>query len=132
MSRKFFLSLATCMFAMVASAVAEAYSIPLDKLDTQKVYYGSAAHFEKPAEVNYERIVRATPEFEEIRKKRIESGTARYWILISKASDHAVRLISEVGRELEHDLIVAKDYLSDLELPVETDDLTDFVLSKLE
>jgi len=132
MSRQFIIGIAAAFVFMVASAVAEAYSIPQDKVDTQKVYYGSPAEFERPAEVHYERIVRATPEFEEIRKKKIESGTARYWILISKASDHAVRLISEIGRELEHDLIVAKDYLSELELPVEADDLTDVVLARLE
>lgn len=132
MSSKIIIGFTVAMVVMVASAVAEAYSIPQDKLDTQKVYYGSASHFEKPAEVNYEQVVRATPEYGEIRKKKIESGTARYWILISKASDHAVRLISEVGRELEHDLIVAKDYLNDLDLPVEAEDVTDLILARLE
>lgn len=131
MGKNFLIGLLISMVTVVASAVAEAYSIPQDKLDNQKVYYGSAAHFEKPAEVNYEAVVKATPEYAEIKKKKIEAGTAKYWILISRASEHAVRLIAEVGQELEHDLIVAKDYLNKLEVPIEASDVTELVLAKL-
>jgi len=121
------------VLTFAASAVAAgAYSIPADKLDVQKVYWGSAESFEKAAKVNYEAVVRATPEYEEIKKKKIESGTAKYWIQLSMASDRAVRVISQVGQETDYDLIAASGYLGSLEPPIPADDITDMILKKIE
>jgi len=118
--------------AFYASAIlAEAHSIPAEKVDDQKIFWGSAANFSKPGQVDYEAIVRATPEYESIKSKKIQAGTAKYWILLSKASDHAVRLIREAGQESEYDLIVASGYLNSLEQPIAADDLTKVVLDRL-
>jgi hypothetical protein len=116
---------------MATAAMSNALSIPAESLDSQKVYYGTPEQFEKPGEVDYDAIVRATPEYEEIERKKVERGSARYWILLSNAGDHAVRLIAEVGMETEHDLIAALGYLSSLEKPIPAEDLTPLVLSKL-
>lgn len=129
---KFVSSLMVGLWLLGGVGVAEAYSIPADKVDSQKIYWGSAAKFEKPAEVSYEAVVRATPEFEEIRRKKVERGTAKFWILMSQASEHAVRLIAEVGRETDYDLISAQGYLGELDPPVEADDITELVLARLD
>ena len=122
------------VLATSTPAPAETYSIPTEKVNTQKVYWGSAASFQKPGRVDYEQIVKSTPEYSSIKKKKIQSGTAKYWILLSKASDHAVRLISEVGQETDFDLIVASGYFEEIKLekPAETPDITSLVLAKLE
>ncbi|MBI2434006.1 MAG: hypothetical protein HYV26_14170 [Candidatus Hydrogenedentes bacterium] len=116
----------------ISSAVAGTYSIPAEKLDTQKVYWGNASNFEKAAKVDYEAVVKATPEYAQIKKKKIASGTAKYWIQLSMASDHAVRVISKVGKESDYDLIAATGYLGSLEPPIPADDITDLILKKFD
>ena len=115
----------------VSTVVADAYSIEGEQLDDQKVFWGSASNFEKGGEVNYQDVVKATPEYESIRKKKIQSGTAKYWILISKASDHAISEIAEVGQETDYDLVAAAGYLGSLDPPIPADDITGLVLKKL-
>ena len=118
--------------AVIASpALAEPYSIPPEKLDDQKIFWGTASSFEKPAELNYQRIVQTTPEYKSIKRKKVESGTAKYWILISRASDHAVRVINEVGQETGYDFIAAEGYLGSLDPPIKAENITDLVLEKI-
>lgn len=112
-------------------ASAATYSIPEDQLDTQKVYYGTASGFEKPAEVQYQEIIKATPEFQELKRRNIERGTGRYWILISQASDRAVRTIAQVGQETDFDLIAAEGYLGSIEPAIPAEDVTELVLKAM-
>lgn len=132
MRKRVKLMLGIAIWMVMGSVVAESYSIPPDKVDVKKVYWGSANNFEKPACVDYERVVRATPEYESIRKNKVETGTAKYWILMSQASDHAIRLISEVGKESEYDFIAAIAFLANLEPAIEADDVTEMVINKIE
>ena len=132
MVKQISLALGVMVVLAVSTAVANTYSIPAEKIDLQKVYWGNASKFEKPAKVNYEAVVKATPEYAEIKKKKIESGTAKYWIQLSMASDHAVKLISQVGKESDYDLIAATGYLGSLEPPIPADDITDVILKKFE
>jgi len=118
---------------LVVSAVwAAPHSIPAEKQDEQKIFWGSADSFENPAEVDYQKVVKATPEYKSIRKEKVESGTAKYWILISKASDRAVRVINEVGIENGHDLVAAQGYLGGLEPPIAAANITGLALKKLD
>lgn len=132
MKRNVFTAICGTLLVLLAGNAAGAYSIPAEQVDEQQIYYGNAANFEKPATVDYTAIVKATPEYEEIKKKRIESGSAKYWILMSSASGHAVKLISEVGQESDHDLIVSIGYLGKITPPVPAEDVTKKVLEKLE
>lgn len=122
-----FLAVALCSVAMPVSGL----SIPADKQDVQKIFYGAPESFEKPARVNYQDIVKATPEYSSIKKKKIVSGSAKYWILISKASERAQKLIKEVGEETAFDLIVADGYLESMEPAIQAEDVTELVLEKL-
>lgn len=119
------------MVAVVAPALAETHSIPPEKVDRQKIYWGNAEEFEKAGEVDYVAVIKATPQFEELRKKRIERGTARFYYLMNQASEHAVRAIVAVGRQTDFDLVVAKGFLASLDNPIEASDLTDLVLERL-
>ncbi len=116
---------------MTYSAFAQPYAIPPESVDEQKVYWGNPASFSKPASVDFRAIVMATEEFKNIRREKVQAGTGRYWILISQASDRAVRAISAVGKEEGFDLVVAKGYLESVKIEVNAPDITELVLKKL-
>ncbi len=113
------------------AAFAATYSIPKDQLDPKKIYWGNASGFTKPAEVHYQEIIKETPEYKELKRKRIERGTGKYWILISQASDRAVRIVAQVGQESEYDLIAAEGYLGSLEPAIPADDITKLILKAM-
>ena len=124
---------ASCAALLLTATPASAVNaIPAEQIDEQQIYFGSAKSFEKAATVDYTAVVKATPEYAEIKKKKIDSSTARYWILMSNASEHAVQMISQVGEETDHDLIVAIGYLGKITPPLAAEDVTDRVLEKLE
>jgi hypothetical protein len=119
--------------AVIASvALAEIHTIPADQIDSKKVYWGVATGFEKAGEVDYDAVVKATPEYKELKSKKIERGTGKYWILMSEASDRATRAISQVGQDTEYDLIAAEGYLGSLEPAIPAEDITDLILDVLE
>ena len=115
--------------ALNLSSMAESMSIPPESVDDQKIFWGVADTFEKPGSVDYIALVTATDEYQQA--KKVESGTAKYWILVNKANESAVRAISSVGSETDYDLIVVKGYLEELEPPIETEDITELALAKL-
>ena len=125
------LFIAPGLLGCVFGALALGYSIQPDKVDQQKIFYGTPEKFEKPAEVDYEQVVRTTPEYQEIQKKNVERGSGRYWILLSRASEHAIRAICKVGDETEHDLIAAVGYLGSLDPPIPAEDITQMVVDSL-
>ena len=127
-----FIAAFSTILLLAANDAAGAYTIAPEQIDTRQIYFGNAKSFEKPASVDYTAIVKATPEYSEIKKKKIDSTSARYWLLMSSASDHACKLISQVGEESDHDLIVSIGYLGKVTPPIEAEDVTKKVLEKLE
>lgn len=123
------LAIAVMLIASSALGDAAAFTIPAEKVDAQKVYWGIPGGFSKAAEVNFEDVVKATPEYKEL--KSVERGTGKYWILLSQASDHATRAIAQLGEETDYDLIAAKDYLVKLDPAIPTIDITEQVVDKL-
>ena len=113
-------------------AFGEIYSIPHEQIDQKKVYWGVPTGFEKPGEIDYDAIVQATPEYKELKKKKIERGTGKYWILMSQASDRTARAIAQVGQDTEYDLIAAQGYLSGLNPPIPAEDITNLIVDQLE
>jgi len=122
-----------CGAVVFASGYAWAsnYAIPAENLDIQKVYYGSASGFDKAGKIDYEQVIKATEEYEVLKKKRVKRGTGKYWILLSKASERAVHAIGAVGQETDYDLIAAQGYLADFESSIPSEDITELVLAKL-
>ena len=66
-----------------------------------------------------------------MKKKKVEKGSAKYWILLNNASERALRAIGEVAVSTEYDLVVDKGFLGALEPPLEGGDITTQVLDKL-
>lgn len=115
-----------------AGVVFAAQSIPDDQVDEQKIFHGNAKSFEKPASVKVEDVIKATPEYHQIKKEKLDRGSGKYWILISKATDKATQAISDVAEDSEYDLIVVDGYLDGLKPPIASVDITKEVLKKLE
>jgi len=121
-----------CGIALACAAVAESYTIPADKVNDQKIFWGNPAKFEKPASVDYKAVVMATDEYKSIKQNKIETGSAKYWLLISQASERAVKAVAAVGKESQYDLIVVKGYLESVGLTVKPTDVTSAVLEQLQ
>jgi hypothetical protein len=119
------------IFAILPAAHAENFSIPTESVEAQKIYFGTAKSFAKPGTVDYEALIKATPEFDEVRKKKVQQGTGKFWILYSQASDRVVRAISEVGTASDFDFIAAQGYLEGLQPPIQSEDITSLVLEHI-
>ena len=111
--------------------IAVGGSIPKDQIDASQIYYGSVSAFEKAAEVDIETVIAATPEFQEITKKKLDQGTGKYWILQSEASNRALKAISDLAAETDYDLIAEQGYLEKLDPPIGCTDITKLVVSTL-
>lgn len=114
------------------AAFAQLCSIPTDQVDSKKVFWGSTAGFEKPAEVDYDAVLKVTPEYKQMKKDRVERGTGKYWILLNQATDRSTRAITEVGQNTEYDLITQHGYLASLTPAIPADDVTPLVVAKVE
>ncbi len=126
-----FARIASAIALMGAAMAAADYAIPADKVDYQKIYWGKPTQFKKPAEVQNEQVIKATPEYQQLLKKKIQRGTGEYWLLMSKASDRAMRVIAKVGESSEYDLITAQGYLGSLEPAIPATDITEQVVKYL-
>lgn len=113
-------------------AAAVAYTIPADQRDPQKIFWGEPSSFEKPGEVDYQKVIKSTPEYREIKEKKVEKGTGKYWILLSAASDRAVQAISGFGEDAEFDLIAAQGYLGSLKPAIPAENVTMLIIKSME
>ena len=121
-----------CVTGILCSITAWAqHSISEDELDPNQIFYGDSSNFSTPAEVDMDEVIKATPEYKEIIKKKINRGTGRYWILQSNATARAHKAITEFAKTSEYDLIANTGYLSSLETPIEADDVTKAVIKNL-
>lgn len=131
MENKTWLAAWVALLLVAPATLAATYSIPEDEVDRQKIFLGKASAFEKPGQLDYDKVVAATPEYAEIKKKKLKSGTGQYWILLGQASERVRNAISEVGKSSEYDLIVLAGYLEGLKNPIPADDITDLVIAKM-
>ena len=116
----------------ISAAVADPYAVPKEQLDPKKVYWGTSDSFERAGEIDYERVIKATPEYSEIKSNKIQRGTGKYWILLSQASDRVVRTISQVGQQTDCDLIASRGYLTGLQPPIPAEDITQVLLDNIQ
>ena len=115
----------------LAVGLAHARAVPKNQLDPKKVFWGTPSSFERPGEIDYQRVIKSTPEYSQIKRKKIQRGTGKYWILLSQASDRVVRSISQVGQSTQCDLIASRGYLSSLDPPIPAQDVTQKLLDAI-
>ena len=126
------MGLAVVFCLLVPAGLAAGDSIPKDKVDESKIYHGSASSFEKAAEVDIDKVLEATPEYQEISKDKVKRDTGKYWLLQGDASNRVIKAIKEVAEKTDFDLIAEKGYLGKLKPPVESEDITKLVVEKIE
>jgi len=125
--RTFSVILVLTLVAVPVCAVAE--SVPEKKIDEQKVFKGDLKQFAKPAEIEFVKLVKSTPEFETIKTESLKSSDARYWILMTQAQERVTRSIVRVARAEQFDVVCEKGYLKSL--GIEAKDITDLIKEDL-
>lgn len=124
--------MAVAVVMTATAAFAQLCSIPADQVDSKKVFWGATSGFEKAGEVDYDTVLKVTPEFKQMKKDRIERGTGKYWILLNQATDRATRAITEVGQNTDFDLITQRGYLASLTPAIPAEDITNLVVETVE
>jgi hypothetical protein len=125
------ISVAFLLVAVPFLGAAWAKSIDDEQLDPKQIFFGDPKAFDSPAAVDIQIIIETTPEHQEIKKYKIKRGTAKYWILLSKATDRAIEAIADVAENEGYDLIAARVYLKDLKPIVTAEDVTKTVIKKI-
>jgi hypothetical protein len=127
MSRLARIALGTAVLMVPVMAFAE-FTIPKGQLDPHKIYWGISETFDNPAELRFKDVIRSTPEYQELRKRKVARGTGKYWLLMSQASDRVVRTIDYYGHGTEYDIVAETGYLGGLETPIPADEVTEVVI----
>lgn len=77
--------------------------------NSQDVFYGTiSGPYNSINIIDYQMLIEATPEYNEIKKKKIDLGTGNYWILLSQASDRVIREIREYAETNKLECIVKR------------------------
>ncbi len=74
-------------------------------VDASAVYFGNAANFHHPAEVDTNAVWAEISEYKKIVKDKLEPGTARYELLIEKASRRFSDAVRKAARAGKYDLV---------------------------
>lgn len=120
------------MLALALELAAEdTYSIPADKVDSGAIFWGDASGFAKPAYVDYKALIQSTPEYKEMKKKKLSSSDPASWILMSDAADRVATAINDVAKDEGYDLICEKQYWLKLEIGARAKDITALVKKKI-
>ena len=123
--------------ALVATAIVnvgadETYSIPEDKREPGAIYWGDPSAFTNPACVDYTALIESTPEYKDMKKRKLSSSDPASWILMSDAADRVSSAIAYVAKDKEYDLICAAEYWEELNLGVSAQDITKLVKETIE
>ena len=65
---------------------------------------GTRGEYENAVQVDYEAVVAATPEYASIKRRKLEGGDAKYWLLRESAIKRATSWVKEATKE--YDLVV--------------------------
>ena len=116
--------IASLLFLALSTVAYADFAIPEADVQLEQIFFGNPASFSKAAEIDVEALMLATPEFQEIRRKKIEKGTGKYWILRSNAADRAHRAIQKLAEDLDYDLITNEGYLGELPAQIDCTNIT--------
>jgi hypothetical protein len=92
----------------VMAAVLPAFLAPLDaatKVDEDKLYYGDARKYSRPAVVEAAKVYKQIPAHQELLDRKLTRDDPDYWPLMRKASQAFVRALRKVCKDKRHDLV---------------------------
>ena len=73
--------------------------------DPEKVYFGNARLFQRPAEIDSDKVYKHIPEYKEILDKGLTDKSPRYHFLMKKASARFNDAVKQMARDMDHDLV---------------------------
>ena len=96
--------------------------------DPNKVYFGNARLFQKPCEIDSDRVYKHIPEYKEILDKGLTDKSPRYHFLMKKASARFNEAVKQMARDMDHDLVAQKGIVKKAkkgakDVPDRTDDV---------
>lgn len=92
----------------------EAFQLELakDQISESDIFWGvNHGTITNPRCVDYGQIVQSTEEYKKIVKEKITHGGAKYWLLIARASDMAVKKIQDFAVDNKVEFICSKSAL---------------------
>lgn len=92
------------LIGLLLTAVPLAFAEKGD-VDVDLIYYGSVAGAEKIACLSYEKVYAATPEYKEIKKRKLTQNDAEYWALMEKVMERFDAAVRKVAADNGYDLI---------------------------
>ena len=114
--------------APVARADEPAKKEKKPTVDAAAVYFGNASNFHKPAEVDTNAVWAEIPEYKKILEDDLEAGTARYELLMEKASRRFTDAIRKAARAGKYDLVARSGSVKNV---TDVPDLTQDVIDRL-
>jgi hypothetical protein len=97
---------------------------PKKSVDPADVYFGDAAKWEKPAEVDPDKVYAKIEEYKEIVDQGLKPGDAKYEILMCKASKRFTKAVKKAAKDGTYDLAAKKGSVKGVDsVPEITDDV---------
>ena len=97
-------------------------------VDPAEVYYGDAAHWKKPAEVDADAVYAEIPEYKRIVADGLEPDDPKYQLLMNRASKRFVAAVRKAARDGKHDLVARRGSVRGVK---DVPDLTAAVIERL-
>lgn len=112
----------------VAHADEPAKKTEKPKVDPASVFYGNARSFHKPAEVDTNSVWAEIEEYKKILEDDIEPGSARYELLMEKASRRFSTAVRKAARAGKYDLVAKTGSVENV---ADVPDITQDVIDRL-
>jgi len=107
-----FLAFSVVVSLVVVGAIARSYLA--EKQQAANIYYGSVADFSRPVCIVHQRVLEATPEYQELRalleKEEVGRNDPEATRLMSDAAGRAAEAISTYAKENGYDLVAEAAY----------------------
>jgi hypothetical protein len=98
------------------------------KVDASAVYFGNASAFHKPAEVDTNAVWAEISEYKKILEDDLEAGSARYELLMEKASRRFSDAVRKAARSGGYDLVARSGSVENVaDVPDITQDVIDLL-----
>ena len=102
------LSVGTVTGGAVSVRSAEAGIGDYSCSDPSKVYYGNVRLFQRPAQVDCDRVYARIPEYKEIVRRRLTDKDPQYHIIMKRATKRFSEAVKKMARANRHDLVAQK------------------------
>ena len=109
-------TLATVALPLFSAPAYADYKANIAAPSSNNIFYGTDATVKEFRVVDYNTLIKSTPEYKEIYNGKIESGTGKYWILMSQATDRIIKAINDYAKGNSIDCIAKRSSVNSFEV----------------